>query len=195
MFINTLTDFSRQAFASLRTLLVFTVILGIAYPVTVWGIGQLFGDRADGQPVTAQGHVVGSALLGQNFEGSRWFHSRPSAAEYDTLKSAPSNLGPSSPELLKQIKARRSEIANVESTLAGHVPADAVTASGSGLDPHISIDYAELQAPRVAATNGLDIRRVEKLITKNTDGRVLGFLGEPGVNVVKLNVDIAAATQ
>ncbi|TXJ04587.1 MAG: potassium-transporting ATPase subunit KdpC [Aeromicrobium sp.] len=195
MFINTVIDFSRQAFASLRTSLLFAVLLGIAYPASVWGVGQLFGEKAEGQPIIAQGHIVGSALLGQNFEGSRWFHSRPSAASYDTLASAPSNLGPSNPELVDQIKARRAEIAATESALAGQIPTDAVTASGSGLDPHISIDYAELQAPRVAASNGLDLRLVKTLIEKNTDGRVLGFLGEPGVNVVKLNVDIAAATQ
>lgn len=195
MFINYLLDASRQGLAAFRALLVFTVILGIAYPVAVWGAGQAFGDKAAGQPVLANGRVVGSALLGQTFNGNQWFHGRPSAVDNDTLASAPSNLGPSNPELIDLINERRTHVAKEEGVLANQVPADALTASGSGLDPHISVAYAQLQAPRVADVAGLPIERVRSLITKHTQGRTLGFLGEPGVNVVKLNLDIASTRQ
>ncbi len=188
-----LNDIARQSLAGLRILLTFTVILGIAYPVAVWAAGQAFGDRADGQPITVDGQVVGSRLLGQNFEGEQWFHSRPSANDYDTLASAPSNLGPSNPDLLALIAERRSAVAGTESVEPGEVPPDAITASGSGLDPHISPEYAALQAPRVAEANGLDLQQVEELIDGATAGRSLGFLGEPGVNVLVLNIAVQEA--
>jgi potassium-transporting ATPase KdpC subunit len=188
-----LNDIARQSLAGLRILLTFTVILGIAYPVAVWAAGQAFGDRADGQPVTVDGQVVGSRLLGQHFEGEEWFHSRPSANDYDTLASAPSNLGPSNPDLLAVIEERRVEVARTEGVAEDAVPPDALTASGSGLDPHISPEYAALQAPRVAEANGLDRGLVEDLIEEHTDGRSLGFLGEPGVNVLTLNLAVREA--
>jgi K+-transporting ATPase ATPase C chain len=188
-----LNDIARQSLAGLRILLTFTVILGIAYPVAVWAAGQAFGDRADGQPITVDGQVVGSRLLGQNFEGEQWFHSRPSANDYDTLASAPSNLGPSNPDLLALIAERRSAVAETESVEPGEVPPDAITASGSGLDPHISPEYAALQAARVAEANGLDLQQVEELIDEATAGRSLEFLGEPGVNVLELNIAVQEA--
>lgn len=188
-----LNDLARQSLAGLRILLTFTVILGIAYPVAVWAAGQAFGDRADGQPITVDGQVVGSRLLGQNFEGEQWFHSRPSANDYDTLASAPSNLGPSNPDLLALIAERRSAVAETESVEPGEVPPDAITASGSGLDPHISPEYAALQAARVAEANGLDLQQVEELIDEATAGRSLEFLGEPGVNVLELNIAVQEA--
>lgn len=188
-----LNDIARQSLAGLRILFTFTVILGIAYPVVVWAAGQAFGDRAEGQPITVDGQVVGSRLLGQNFEGEQWFHSRPSANGYDTLASAPSNLGPSNPDLLALIAERRSAVAETESVEPGEVPPDAITASGSGLDPHISPEYAALQAPRVAEANGLDLLQVEELIDDATAGRSLGFLGESGVNVLELNIAVQEA--
>ncbi len=188
-----LNDIARQSLAGLRILLTFTVILGIAYPAAVWAAGQAFGDRAEGQPITVDGQVVGSRLLGQNFEGEQWFHSRPSANDYDTLASAPSNLGPSNPDLLALIAERRSAVAETESVEPGEVPADAITASGSGLDPHISPEYAALQAPRVAEANSLSIKDVQGLIDEATAGRSLGFLGEPGVNVLELNIAVQEA--
>ncbi|MCR1781075.1 potassium-transporting ATPase subunit KdpC [Nocardioides carbamazepini] len=194
MISSTLSDLARQSVAALRLLVVFTLILGIGYPVLVWGVGRALGDRADGQPVRVDGQVVGSALLGQSLTGVEWFHSRPSPNDYDTLASAPSNLGPLSPDLDAAVAERRTAVAETEGVAESAVPADAVTASGSGLDPHISPAYAELQAARVAEANGLSLATVRSLIDENTQGRVLGFLGEPGVNVLTLNVAILRAT-
>jgi K+-transporting ATPase ATPase C chain len=182
------TDLSRQSLAGLRLLLVMTVLLGVGYPTAVWAVGQAFDDRADGSPVRVDGEVVGSRLLGQQFEGDQWFLSRPSANDYDSLASAPSNLGPLNPDLIASIEKRKAEVAAREGVGESEVPADAVTASGSGLDPHISPEYAELQAPRVAEANGLSLVVVEDLVEEHTEGRGLGFLGEPGVNVVRLNL-------
>ena len=189
-----LTDFTRQSLAALRLLLVLTVILGVGYPAAVWGVGQAFGDRAAGQPVSVDGQVVGSRLIGQNFDGDQWFHSRPSANDYDTLASAPSNLGPLNPDLIASIEERRAAIAAAEAVDPSEVPADAVTASGSGLDPHISPAYAELQAAASPRSTGSTLAEVEELIEENTQGRFLGFHGEPGVNVLELNVAVQAAS-
>ncbi len=188
-------DFSRQSLAALRMLLVLTLLLGVVYPVAVWAVGQALGARAEGQPVEVDGTVVGSRLLGQQFEGEQWFHSRPSANDHDSLASGPSNLGPSNPDLLALIDERRAAVAATEGVDEGDVPPDAVTASGSGLDPHISPAYAALQAPRVAEANGLELPVVEDLVDKHTDGRPLGFLGEPGVNVLELNVSVLEASR
>jgi K+-transporting ATPase ATPase C chain len=186
-------DFGRQSLAGLRILVVFTVILGVAYPAAVWGVGRVVPGQADGQPVTVDGKVVGSGIIGQNFEGDEWFHSRPSANDYDTLASAPSNLGPSNSDLLTTIKERRAEVAKTESVDPADVPADAITASGSGLDPQISVDYARIQIARVARANELPVATVRSLVQKFTEGRSLGFLGEPGVNVLRLNVAVQDA--
>ncbi|WP_436701451.1 potassium-transporting ATPase subunit KdpC [Nocardioides sp. BYT-33-1] len=193
MVASTFADLARQSLAALRLLVVFTVVLGIGYPVAVWAVGRTLGDRADGQPVRVDGQVVGSALLGQSFEGAQWFHPRPSANDYDPLASAPSNLGPLSPDLAAAIAERRTAVAASEGVAESAVPADALTASGSGLDPHISPAYADLQAARVAAANGLSLATVRRLIEEHTQGRFLGFAGEPGVNVVTLNVAILRA--
>ncbi|CAM3748839.1 potassium-transporting ATPase subunit KdpC [Nocardioides zeicaulis] len=189
------SDLARQSFAGLRLLLVMTVLLGVGYPAAVWAAGQAFGDRADGQPVRLDGHVVGSRLIGQQFDGEVWFHSRPSVNDYDTLASAPSNLGPLSTDLVAAIGERRAEVAAREGVAESQVPPDAVTASGSGLDPHISPAYARLQVPRVAAANGLSVDDVRRMVADSTDGRSLGFLGEPGVNVLELNLAVRAAVQ
>ncbi|MET0929998.1 MAG: potassium-transporting ATPase subunit KdpC [Aeromicrobium sp.] len=183
-------DLGRQSLAGLRILLVFTVILGIGYPVAVWGVGKAVPGQSDGQLVTIDGTVVGSGIIGQNFEGDAWFHSRPSANDYDTLASAPSNLGPSNPDLIAAIEERRAAVAEAESVEPADVPADALTASGSGLDPQISVDYATIQVARVAETNGLTESAVRSLVVRFTEGRSLGFLGEPGVNVLRLNVAV-----
>ncbi|SEB94707.1 K+-transporting ATPase ATPase C chain [Nocardioides exalbidus] len=188
-----LADLLRQSLAALRLLLVMTVLLGVGYPVAVWAAAQPFGDRASGQPVSLDGRVVGSRLIGQQFDGDEWFHSRPSPNDYDTLASAPSNLGPSNPDLVAAIADRRAEIAAREGVAPGDVPPDALTASGSGLDPHISPAYAELQVARVAAANGLSEDDVQAMVDDATEGRGLGFLGEPGVNVLELNLAIAGA--
>ena len=188
-----LGDLARQSLAGLRLLVVMTVLIGVGYPAAVWAAGQALGDRADGQPVRRDGAVVGSRLVGQQFDGDQWFHSRPSPNDYDTLASAPSNLGPSSTDLLALVEERRAEVAAREGVDAAAVPADALTGSGSGLDPHVSPAYAALQAPRVARANGLTTAEVNRLVADHTDGRGLGFLGEPGVNVLELNLAIAAA--
>ena len=187
------TDLFRQSLAGLRLLLVMTVLLGVGYPAAVWAAGQAFGDRADGSPVRVDGQVVGSRLIGQQFEGDEWFLSRPSANGYDTLASGPSNLGPLNPDLIASIEDRKAEVAAREGVDTSEVPADAVTASGSGLDPHISPAYADLQAPRVAEANGLSLAEVRRMIDDATVGRGLGFLGEPGVNVLELNLAVQEA--
>ena len=186
-----LTDLVRQGAAGLRLLLVLTVLLGVGYPAAVWAVAQPLGDHAAGQPVRLDGEVVGSALLGQQFEGDRWFHSRPSPNNHDTLASAPSNLGPSNEDLMTAIAERRATVATTEGVDPQQVPADALTASGSGLDPHISPAYARLQADRVARANDLAPERVARLIESATTGRSWGFLGESGVNVLELNLAIA----
>lgn len=188
-----LTDLVRQSLAGLRLLLVMTVLLGVGYPTAVWAAGRAFGDRADGSPVRLDGEVVGSRLIGQQFEGDQWFHPRPSTNGYDTLASAPSNLGPLSTDLLAAIEERRAEVASREGVPGSQVPPDALTASASGLDPHISPAYAALQAPRVAEVNGIALEEVERLVDEHTDGRGLGFLGEPGVNVLGLNLAVLRA--
>lgn len=132
MLAAAITDLARQCLAGLRILVVLTLILGVAYPAAVWLAGRALGDRADGQPVHVAGQVVGSRLIGQDFAGDRWFHPRPSATGYDAPAPGPSNLGPSNPELIAEIRARRAAVAEAESVTPGAVPPDAVTASASG---------------------------------------------------------------
>lgn len=184
----------RQLFTAVRAIVVLTVILGIAYPVLVWGIGRVaFPDLSQGSLVSNQGRVVGSRLIGQEFTGPGWFQPRPSTVDFDGLASAPSNLGPSDGDLLAAIAKRRSEIAQREHVAPRQVPPDAVTASGSGLDAYVSPAYAEIQVRRVAEANGLSRDTVRSLVAENTTQRPLGFLGDPGVNVVTLNLAISRA--
>jgi len=185
------TDFIRQTIVGLKILLVMTVVLGVAYPAAVWGVGQVaFHDKANGQIVSQGGQDVGSAIIGQNFKvaDDQWFHGRPSAAEYDGLASASSNLGPSNPDLLASVKKRQRQIAKVEEVPVSRIPADAVTASASGLDPYISPAYAALQVARVARERGLSASSVKTLVERYTSGRQLVFLGEPKVDVLELNL-------
>lgn len=184
--------FIRQLRPALLSIVVFTVLFGLVYPLFSTLIGQVaFGDEADGSLIRRDGVVVGSELIGQTFTAPEYFHSRPSAAGagYDGAASSGSNLGPLSPDLLASV-ADRVAAYREENGLSGDVsvPVDAVTASASGLDPHISVANARLQAARVAEARGLTLAVVMGLIDDHTDGRSLGVLGEPGVNVVLLNL-------
>jgi K+-transporting ATPase ATPase C chain len=182
----------RQLVPAIVVFLAFTVLTGVAYPLAVTGIAQVaFPGRTDGSLIERDGEIVGSRLIGQAFSGPRYFHPRPSAAGegYDAMASGPSNLGPTNEDLLAAVRARRLEYQRENGLAAdARVPIDAVTASGSGLDPHISHANAALQAPRVARAHGLPLDRVFELVEEHTDGRSLGFLGEPGVNVLELNL-------
>jgi K+-transporting ATPase ATPase C chain len=185
-----------QLLAGLRALAVLTVICGIAYPLAVTGISQVaFAGAADGSLVEQDGEVVGSSLIGQGFEGDEWFQPRPSAAGdgYDGAASSASNLGPTNPDLLSSVAERADAYREANGLDAGaNVPVDAVTASGSGLDPHISVENARIQANRVAAARDLDSVAVQELVDEHTTGRALGVLGDPGVNVLELNLAVDA---
>lgn len=193
----------RSAGVAVRLTLLATVVLGVGYPLAVWGVGQAaFHDQANGSPVTdSTGKVVGSSLIGQSFAGrdaDRWFQSRPSAAGekgYDANASSGSNLGPDNPDLVAAIEERRAAIAKADGVPVSQVPADAVTASGSGLDPDVSPEYAMQQVSRVAEARGLSVDTVRSLVTQHTEGRQLGFLGEPVVDVLELNLALAAASR
>jgi K+-transporting ATPase ATPase C chain len=184
----------RQTLAALRLLLVMTVLLGLAYPLAVSGVALAFPVRARGSLVTdASGAVVGSRLLGQEADGEGWFRPRPSVAGYDPLASGGSNLGPNNPDLLATVEERRAAVAAREGVDPAAVPPDALTASGSGLDPDISPEYARLQVPRVARERGLPMEEVSALVEDHVVGRALGFIGSPTVNVLELNLALAAA--
>jgi K+-transporting ATPase ATPase C chain len=192
----------RSTGVAIRLTLLSTVVLGIAYPLAVWGVGQAaFHDQANGSMVTSSdGTTVGSSLIGQSFDGKsadEWFQSRPSAAGekgYDAGASSGSNLGPSNPDLLRSVQERRAAVAKADGVPASEVPADAVTASGSGLDPDISPEYALQQVSRVAAARGMSESAVRTLVGQHTEARQLGFLGEPVVNVLELNLALAKAS-
>lgn len=197
----------RQHLAALRALLVFTVLLGIVYPLIVAAIGLgVFPDQANGSLVQVNGATVGSSLLGQPFVDAKgnplpqWFQPRPSAAAdpsnkndpgYNPLFSGASNLGPTNDALIKNITAARATVAAFDGVPPQDVPPDAVTASGSGLDPDISPAYAAEQINRVAGARHLPTTTVAALVAAHTQGRTLGFLGEPRVNVVELNLALA----
>ncbi|CAG7844332.1 Potassium-transporting ATPase KdpC subunit [Pseudoclavibacter triregionum] len=179
---------------ALRALLALTVILGIGYPLAIAGVGLLLPSQAGGSPVVAaDGTRIGSSLIGQDFAGPEWFHGRPSAAGddgYDAMSSGASNLSPTNPELLAAVEERRAEVAAENGVDPAEVPLDAVTASGSGLDPHISPAYARLQAARVAEARGLPADAVAQLVEARVEAPDLGFIGEPRVNVLLLNADL-----
>ena len=190
--------FIRQLRPALMAIAVFTVLFGVVYPLFSTAVGQVaFSDKADGSLIRRNGVVVGSELIGQNFTAPDYFHSRPSAAGdgYDGGASSGSNLGPRNPDLLASVAERVAAYREENSLSADvQVPVDAVTASGSGLDPHISVANARLQAARVADARGLAAEVVAKLIAAHTDGRLLRVLGEPGVNVVMLNLALDELT-
>jgi len=183
----------RQTLAGLFLLLAFTVVLGLGYPLVMTGVGQVvFHSQANGSLVQQQGQDVGSSLIGQEFTGTQWFHSRPSAGGYDALASGGTNLGPNSSDLVQAVEAARARVAKQDGVSPADVPPDAVTSSGSGLDPHISPAYADLQVARVARARGMTPAEVQSLVDDHTQGRILGFLGEPRVNVLELNLALAA---
>lgn len=186
----------RQLMTALRFLLAITLIVGVLYPGVIFGAGQVvFKHQALGSFVTSNGQVVGSTLLGQNFPGASWFHSRPSGAGadgYDALSSASSNAGPNEPSLLQTVTARRAAVAREEGVQPSQVPADAVTTSASGLDPDISPAYAYLQASRVAKDRNLAVSALNALIKRHIQPRLFGFIGEPRVNVLKLNIALTS---
>jgi K+-transporting ATPase ATPase C chain len=188
----------RQLAPALVAFLALTLLTGVAYPLAVTGVAQVaFPGRADGSLIERDGRVVGSRLIGQAFTGVRYFHPRPSAAGdgYDAMASSPSNLGPSNPELIDEARARTAAYRRENDLRPGQpVPIDAVTASASGLDPDISVANARLQAARIAQARGLDLHDVLALVKENTKGRSLGFLGEPGVNVLELNLALDGAS-
>ncbi len=188
-------DLTRQSAAGLRLLLALTLLLGVLYPAVVLGVGQLVPGRANGSMIEVDGRPAGSALLGQAFDGPGWFQPRPSAAGdgYDPQASGASNLGPNNPDLVASIAERRAAVAASDGVDPAAVPADALTASGSGLDPDISPAYAEIQVARVARERGLPVATVEQLVAEHTRGRDLGFIGEPSVDVVTLNAALAGA--
>lgn len=208
----------RRLGAALRTFLMLTLLLGVLYPLVMTGVAQvLFPHHADGSLVESADGAVGSELIGQAFtrpvteagetltnpDGTlvmapdpAYFQSRPSAAGtgYDPLASSASNYGPENPDLITLVEERRLAAAELEGVDPAAVPPGALLASGSGLDPHISPTYAELQVPRVARARGLDPEQVRDLVEGSTEGRALGFLGEPRVNVLLLNLALDELT-
>jgi K+-transporting ATPase ATPase C chain len=204
--MNRLPMTVRQHIAGFRILLVFTVICGFIYPLVILGIGQAaFHNKANGSLVSSNGHVVGSGLLCQEFVDAKgnplpqYFQPRPSDAvvsgdktDYgcDPLFSAASNLGPTNPVEIKNIQTEQKEISAFDKVPVSQIPPDAVTASGSGLDPDITPANAYIQVDRVAAARHLPVEEVRNLVTQNITGRTLGFLGEPTVNVLTLNIKL-----
>ena len=202
--MNRLPVFVRQHIAGLRALLVFTVLCGLIYPAVMVGVAQLVSpNHAYGSIVSYNGREVGSAVLCQEFADAKgnplpkYFQPRPSAAVDATSKtdygcnplfSAASNLGPNNPDEIQAIKERQKAIAAFDHVSVSQIPADAVTASGSGLDPGISPQNAAIQVNRVAAARNLPVSEVKDLVAKYTQGRTFGFLGEPAVNVLELNI-------
>jgi K+-transporting ATPase ATPase C chain len=202
--MNRLPVIVRQHVAAFRTLLVFTVVCGFIYPFVILGVSQVaFHKQANGSLVTYKGQTVGSSLLCQEFVDAKgnplpqYFQPRPSSAvnstdktDYgcDALFSAASNLGPTNPALVQLITQRQKAIESLDHVSVSQIPPDAVTASGSGLDPGISPQNAAIQVNRVAAARHLPVAEVQALVAKYTQGRVLGFLGEPAVNVLELNI-------
>ena len=180
---------------ALILLFVLTIITGVVYPLVVTGVAQLaFPRQADGSLIVRDGHVVGSSLIGQPFSEARYFWGRLSATspEYNAAASVGSNLGPLHPDLVAHAKARLDALRAADSTAGPQVPVDLVTASGSGLDPHISVAAAEYQVDRVARERGLDPERVRTLVRAHTESRMLHLIGEPTVNVLELNLALDA---
>ncbi|MEU5310970.1 potassium-transporting ATPase subunit C [Streptomyces sp. NPDC021562] len=211
---NSITNTARLLGAGLRALLVLTLVTGVIYPLVVTGVAQaLFHNKANGSEVTSDGKVVGSSLIGQSYNlplkkgqqtpdpDLKWFQGRPANGlgsnsvntQYKLILSGATNLSADSKVLIQQVKDAKAAVVK-DNSVPGYtvkpsdVPADAVTSSGSGLDPDISPAYADLQVHRIAAKNGLSVAQVQKLVDDHTDGRALGFVGEPRVNVLELNI-------
>ncbi|WP_406129103.1 potassium-transporting ATPase subunit C [Streptomyces sp. NBC_00989] len=211
---NSVTNTARLLWAALRALLVLTLVTGVIYPLAVTGVAQaLFNNKANGSEIKADGKVVGSSLIGQSYNlplkkgqetpapDLKWFQGRPANGlgvnsintQYKLILSGATNLSADSKVLVQQVKDAKAAVVKDNSTAdykvkPSQVPADAVTSSGSGLDPDISPAYADLQVHRIAEKNGLPVSQVQKLVDEHTDGRTLGFVGEPTVNVLELNI-------
>lgn len=186
----------RDLTTALLLFLILTVITGLAYPGAVTAIAQLaMNDKANGSLIVADGKTLGSSLIGQPFSDPRYFWSRPSATSpqpYNALGSSGSNQGPTNPALIEAVQQRIAALRAADPNNKTPVPLDLVTASGSGLDPHISPAAAEYQVGRVAGVRNIDAGRVQTLVTRHTEGRQLGVLGEPRVNVLQLNRELDA---
>lgn len=188
----------RSLVVAIKMTVVLTLLTGIVYPIAMAGLGHvLFPAQADGSLIYENGSPVGSSLIAQNFKAARYFHPRPSAAGnngYDPTSSSGSNLGPTNKSFIDSVKQRTKDVMEEDSVPASLVPIDMVTASGSGLDPQISPAAAEIQVERVAKARGLGVDTVRELVNANTQPRWAGFLGEPGVNVLELNLALDATT-
>jgi K+-transporting ATPase ATPase C chain len=190
----------RTLIPSVVAVVMITAILGFGYPALMTAFAKAaFPSKADGSLIEVRGSVVGSRLAAQKFTKPQYFHERPSAVNYDAAGTSFANFGPTSPNLRKQVADEIKAILRLEGPynpgLTVHdIPVDAVTTSGSGIDPEISLAYAHLQAPRVAAVRHLSLDRVNELLDENTDGRFIGFFGEPGVNVLELNLALDRET-
>jgi potassium-transporting ATPase KdpC subunit len=188
---------------SVLAVLVLSIVFGLIYPAVMTGFAQLaFSDKANGSLIERDGKIVGSRLAAQEFKRSEYFHPRPSGTDpvYNAAGTTFANLGPTNPDLASAVKERAQAILKLErpfnpGLVIGDIPVDAVTTSASGIDPHISPANARLQAPRVAEERNLSRERVDELIDDSTDNRTLGFLGEPGVNVLELNLALDRATR
>ncbi|HXU38790.1 MAG TPA: potassium-transporting ATPase subunit KdpC [Blastocatellia bacterium] len=183
----------KQIYPAIAITVVLTVLLGIVYPLVVTGLAQvMFPAKAAGSLIEKDGKVIGSSLIGQPFTGPGYFHSRPSAAGtgYDATASGGTNLGPTSQKLMDNIKTAAAALQ--DENPGTPIPIDLVTASASGLDPHITPAAAEFQVPRIAKERGLTADEVRKMVSKHTEGRQFGLLGEPRVNVLELNLDLDA---
>jgi K+-transporting ATPase ATPase C chain len=187
-------------FALLRQAVVLfvllTLITGVAYPLLMTGVAQVvFSHQANGSLIERGGKAIGSELIGQMFDDPRYFWGRPSAAGYNGAASTGSNFGPTNPVQLDAVRSRVASLRKAHPDQGGPIPVDLVTASGSGLDPHISPAAAEYQVARVAESRGTDTQTVRELVEQHTEGRTLGVLGEPRVNVLKLNLALDALTE
>jgi potassium-transporting ATPase KdpC subunit len=185
----------KDVLVSIRLLIVFTLLLGIAYPAAVWAVGRVvFPGAAGGSFVSRDGKVLGSELIGQAVTSPGLFRTRPSAAGsgYDAAASSGSNLGPTSKALADRVVAEVARARTENPGAKGPVPADAVTASGSGLDPHVSPEFALWQVPRMGRETGIPAPDLEAMVARRTEGRFLGLFGEPRVNVLLLNLDVRA---
>ncbi|HEY3615066.1 MAG TPA: potassium-transporting ATPase subunit KdpC [Gaiellales bacterium] len=179
----------RDTARALLALAALTVVCGVAFPLVVWGVGRIgLSGRAGGSLVRADGRVVGSSLIGQDWKGAQWFHGRPSAVADDADGSGGSNLGPNSAALAATVKERLSAVAKEDGVSAAQVPVDLVTSSASGLDPDVSLAGALLQVQRVARARRLGAAQVERLVRSHVQGRTLGFLGSERVDVLSLNL-------
>ncbi|MGW8377237.1 potassium-transporting ATPase subunit KdpC [Streptomyces sp. ODS28] len=199
---NSVRSTARLAWAAFRALLALTVVCGVLYPLAVTGVAQAaFPGKANGSMVKADGKEAGSSLIGQSWNGKdgkpdpKWFQGRPSNSEYNARETGSSQLGASDPRLVKSVREAKRQVADFNKVPESRVPKDAVTGSGSAVDPHISPEYARLQADRVARANGLSAGAVRKLVDRHTEDRSAGFLGQPHVNVLELNIAVHKAAR